>query len=255
MKTYRWYIFLIFLFLPALALAHFMVVMPSQNIVVDRDQSMVTIDLRFAHPFEQGFMDLEMPAQFGVLAEGKKTSLKENLKEVKKDECRTYTTTYEIKRPGDHIFYCEPRPYWEPAEGKFIVHYTKTIVHAFGLEEGWDEMVGFKTEIKPLTRPYGLWTGNVFQGQVLLNGAPVPFAEVEVTYENQGSAVSSPGEVFNIQVVKADGDGVFTYAMPHAGWWGFAALNEDEKKLPGPDGVMYPIEIGALIWVHAVDMK
>ena len=36
------------------------------------------------------------------------------------------------------MFYMEPKPYWEPAEDCFIIHYTKTVVTAFGDDEGWD---------------------------------------------------------------------------------------------------------------------
>ena len=55
------------------------------------------------------------------------------------------------------------------------------------------------------------------------------------------------------QVIKADANGVFTYSMPKAGWWGFAALNEDEKKIKH-NGKMYPVEIGAVIWVKTYQL-
>ncbi|MDP8225878.1 MAG: DUF4198 domain-containing protein [Candidatus Lernaella stagnicola] len=247
-------LFVLALLLPAAALAHFMVLQPSANIVIERDNEIVTVDMRFAHPFEQSLMDNDTPTQFGVMVAGKKHDLLPVVKTIKTNGMRTYRATYKIAQPGDHVFYVAPAPYYEPAEEKFIVHYTKTVVHGFGLQEGWDELVGLKTEIKPLTRPYGLWAGNVFQGQVLLEGKPVPHAEVEVGYDNK-NGVTSPAEVFNIQVVHADQNGVFTYAMPRAGWWGFAALSEDENKKIGPDGKPKSIEIGAVIWVCANEMK
>ncbi len=49
--------------------------------------------------------------------------------------------------------------------------------------------------------------------------------------------------------------GTFAYAMPRAGWWGFAALIEGDKPMKRPDGNDVPVEQGALIWVRAVDMK
>jgi cobalt/nickel transport protein len=55
-------------------------------------------------------------------------------------------------------------------------------------------------------------------------------------------------------VVKADANGVFSYAMPRAGWWGFAALNEASWKLK-KDGKEKGVEIGAVYWVHTRDMK
>lgn len=246
---------ILFILTPVIAFAHFMVVQPSAPMVLDRAKRNLTVDVRFAHPFEQGLMDMATPKKFGVLVGGEKTDLLPTLMEVKKGNNRTYSTKYTLNRPGDFIFYVEPAPYWEPAEEKFIIHYTKALVHGFGLEEGWDDLVGFPIEIKPLTRPYGLWAGNVFQGQVLLYGNPVPFAEVEVAYDNKSQVAKNAEEPFHIQVIKADGRGVFTYAMPKEGWWGFAALAEAEEKMKGPDGKMKSVEIGGLIWVHASEFK
>jgi len=162
---------------------------------------------------------------------------------------------YRIKRPGDYVFYVEPQPYFEPAEEAFIVHYTKVVVDAFGMEEGWDAEIGLKTEIVPLTRPYGLWAGNVFQGVVVVDGKPAPGTEVEVEYYNEGGTIEAPADPFVTQVVKADENGVFTYAMPRAGWWGFAGLNTDDRLIRHTDGKDYEVEIGAVLWVKAHDMK
>ncbi len=60
-----------------------------------------------------------------------------------------------------------PKPYWEPAEDKFIKHITKTYIGAFGEEEGWSKPLGLEVEVVPITRPFGLYAGNVFQGRVL----------------------------------------------------------------------------------------
>ncbi len=159
-----------------------------------------------------------------------------------------------IKRPGDYVFFVEPAPYWEPAEGVMIVHYTKVFVDAYGAEEGWDTELGLPVEIVPLVRPYGLWTGNLFQGIVKRDGRPAPFAEVEVEWRNDGS-VTAPADPYVTQVVKADATGVFSYAMPRAGWWGFAALLEGDKPMKNPDVKELPVEAGALIWVQTRDMK
>jgi cobalt/nickel transport protein len=199
-------------------------------------------------------MEMATPVQFGVLVEGARHDLKSTLKPRKVDGKTAYTAAYRFRAPGDHIFYVEPAPYWEPAEQKMIVHYTKVVVDAFGAEEGWDAMVGFPVEIEPLVRPYGLWTGNLFRGIVRRDGKPVPFAEVEVEYYNKGKRVRVPEGPFVTQVIKADANGVFSYAMPRAGWWGFAALLDGEK-MNGPDGKPVDVELGALIWVRATEMK
>ena len=82
-----------------------------------------------------------------------------------------WTLTEDLPEPGAAIFFVEPQPYWEPAEGKYIVHYAKVVVDSCASGEGWDALVGLPVEIEPLTRPTGLWTGNLFTGVVLKHGA------------------------------------------------------------------------------------
>lgn len=241
------------------AQAHFQMIVPSDDMVKQDESRTVDLDLLFWHPFEGIGMNMVKPARFGVLAQGEDQDLLSTLKQTSTKDLEgnsftTFATQYSMKRPGDHTFYVEPKPYWEPAEEAFIVHYTKVIVNGFGMEEGWDQDVGLKTEITPLTRPYGLWTNNVFQGVVKVNGDPVPYSEVEVEYYNEDGAIKPPADPMITQVVKADENGVFTYAMPKAGWWGFAALNEDDKTMKH-DGKDYPVEIGAVLWVRTHDMK
>ena len=239
--------------------AHFQMIIPSDDMVKQTEPRTLGLDLLFWHPYEGIGMNMVKPVQFGVLANGQNQDLLSSLKASKTQDIEgkafdTFETSYKFKRPGDHVFYVEPQPYWEPAEESFIVHYTKVVVNGFGMEEGWDEEVGLKTEIVPLTRPYGLWTNNVFQGIVKVNGEPKPYSEVEIEYYAEGNEVHPPADPMITQVVKADMNGVFTYAMPKAGWWGFAALNEDEETMTH-DGKDYPVEIGAVLWVHTHDMK
>lgn len=244
---------LFFLTTPA-ANAHFGMLIPSDDMITKDDKKEITLDLMFIHPMEGHYMNMEKPVQFGVMVKGNKTDLLSTIVEKKVTGCSTWQTTYKIRRPGDHLFYVEPKPYWEPAEDCFIIHYTKVILNALGMEEGWDNEVGLKTEIVPLTRPYGIWTGNVFQGVVKVKGKPVPDATVEIEYYNQDGKVKWPADPMVTQVVKADGNGVFTYAMPKSGWWGFAALSEDEEKIKH-NGEEKPVEIGAVLWVRTYDME
>ncbi|NOY87138.1 MAG: DUF4198 domain-containing protein [Deltaproteobacteria bacterium] len=233
--------------------AHFGALIPSDDIISQGEGNRVNIHAMFIHPMENGYMQMEKPVRFGVLFRGRKTDLTGALREKKIRGFSTWSADYEIRRPGDYVFYLDPVPYWEPAEGRYIVHYTKVVVDAFGLEKGWDAEVGMKTEIVPLTRPYGLWTGNVFQGIVKVNGKPVSYAEVEVEYLNTDN-IKPPADPYLTQVLKADSNGVFTYGIPRAGWWGFAALSEDDKMMER-DGKKVPVEIGAVIWVRTRDMK
>jgi cobalt/nickel transport protein len=238
----------------SLSWAHFGMVIPSDDIVSKEDKKKINLQVQFIHPFEGHYMNMEQPKSFGVVVDGKRENLLQSLEKKIVKGFSTWEATYTIKRPGDHVFFVEPAPYWEPAEESFIVHYSKVIVNALGLEEGWDSEVGLKTEIIPLTRPYGLWAGNVFQGIVKVDGRPVPDAEIEVEYFNEDGKVKAPAEPYITQVIKADKNGVFTYAMPKAGWWGFAALNTAEYKMKR-DGKEYPVEIGAILWVRTREIK
>ena len=195
-------------------------------------------------------MPLEKPGEFGVITGQEKIDLSGKLKEIKFLGQKAWEATYTVKRPGICSFYMEPRPYWEPAEDCYIIHYTKVIVSAFGLEEGWDAELGFTTEIVPLSRPFGLYAGNVFQGVVKLEGKPMPDCEVEVEYFNQDKKFTAPDDTFITQVVRTDSNGVFTYAAPKAGWWGFAALNTEKETIKDKD-----VELGAVIWVKFHDME
>ncbi|HIJ64326.1 MAG TPA: DUF4198 domain-containing protein [Candidatus Hydrogenedentes bacterium] len=238
------------------ASAHFQALLPEPALVTAETAKNVTLDIVFTHPMECGpAMEMGKPAQFGVLVEGQKTDLLNALEEREVDGKAAYRASYAVKAPGDHVFYIEPAPYWEPAEQKMIIHYTKVVVDAYGAEEGWDAMVGFPVEIEPLVRPYGLWAGNVFRGIVRKDGKPVPFAEVEVEYWNADAKVRPPADPFVTQVVKADQNGVFSYAMPKAGWWGFAALVDGDAPLENPDGEPADVELGGLIWVKCENME
>jgi len=237
------------------ALAHFQMIVPSTDIISPTDSKEISLRVMFNHPMEGHSMNMAKPVEFGVLAGGKKHDLLGTLESMDYRGHSAYKATFRVKRPGDHMFYVKPAPYWEPAEGCMIVHYTKVIVNALGLEQGWDEELGLKTEIIPLVRPYGLWAGNLFRGIVKKDGKPVPYAEIEVEYFNENGKIKPPADPFITQVIKADGAGVFSYAMPKAGWWGFAALSEADEKMKNPDGEEVGVEIGALIWVKTREME
>lgn len=207
------------------------------------------LEVSFSHPMEMVGMDMPSPKSLMVTAEGKREDLTARLKPVKMMGRQGWQAEYVVKRPGVYQFSMEPTPYFEPAEDCFIIHYTKTVVAAFGAEEGWGEALGLKTEIVPLTRPFANYSGNLFQGRVLLDGKPVPGAVVEVECYNRDGGYKAPNAYFVTQVVTADENGIFSYAVPWAGWWGFAALNTAKEKLEH-EGTPKDVELGAVIWVE-----
>lgn len=232
--------------------AHFLQLIPSADVLPEGGE--VTLDLVFTHPFEGGpVMAMERPASVGVLAGGRAVDLAPALVEAPQGGAMAWRLTHDLAEPGAAVFHVTPQPYWEPAEGKYIVQYTKVVVDGFASGEGWDAAAGLPVEIRPLTRPTGLWAGNAFTGVVTKAGASVPFAEVEVEFVNDGT-VAAPNDAFVTQVLTADANGTFTYAMPRAGWWGFAALLEGDARMTSPEGAGVPVEEGALIWIRATAM-
>lgn len=234
---------------PLAAGAHFGMVIPAQSTVMTPGNASVNLRLAFAHPMERGGMNLAKPDSFTVYAGEQKTDLTATLKPAKFFGKNSWTASYKVTRPGVYQFVMQPKPYWEGAEDKFIVHYTKTVIGAFGEEEGWDAPLGLKTEIVPLSRPFANYAGNLFQGQVLMNGKPVPDCEVEVEYFNEKNTHRAPNDYFVTQRVKTDANGVFSYSVPWEGWWGFAALNDAEDKMLR-DGTAKDVELGAVLWTE-----
>ena len=231
------------------AFAHFGMVIPSDTMVMQNDDRNVQVTLSFSHPMEAIGMELASPKRFDVVANGRRQDLTGDLQQTSVMDHTAWQADYKIKRPGVYMFVMEPQPYFEPSEDVFIIHYTKTVVTAFSDDEGWDAELGLNTEIVPLAKPYGLYAGNVFQGIVKLAGRPVPYARVEVEYYNRDKKASAPTDYMITQTIKADQNGVFTYASPKAGWWGFAALNQADFKLE-KDGESKDVEIGAVLWIH-----
>jgi len=233
--------------------AHFQQILPSND--TPQAGETVTLELVFTHPMEGGpVMEMKKPRRFGAMIEGAFVDLSALLKAGQREGRTIWTAAHRLRMPGAAVFYVEPEPYWEPTENKFIVHHAKVVVDAHATGHGWDAMVGAPVEIEPLVRPTGLWTGNLFRGIVRKDGKPVPFAQIEVEFVNDGS-VTPPNDAFVTQVIKADANGTFAYAMPRAGWWGFAALLDSDAKMKGPKGEDASVEIGGLIWVKTTSME
>ena len=240
--------------LPVSGHSHFGMVITSDSMIMQTDKRTVRLNISFSHPFEGIGMQMVKPRACNVMANGARVDLTDRLMEDAIMGQTAWVLDYRITRPGVYMFLVEPEPYWEPAEDAFIIHYTKTVLTAFGDDEGWDREMGLKTEILPLSKPYGLYAGNLFQGIVKLNGRPVPFTQVEVEYYNTNQRLTAPTDYMVTQTIKADANGVFSYAAPVAGWWGFAALNHADFTLK-QNGEDKDVELGAVIWVQFHELK
>ena len=152
--------------------------------------------------------------------------------------------------------------YLEKEEDTYIQQFTKTIVNVGGLPTDWNEEVGLPAEIVPLAKPYAIYEGGTFTGVVKSEGKPVPFAEIEVEYVNyqpnvkanafsKQPTISPPADAFITMTIFADANGTFTFGIPKAGHWGFAALGVGPKKEHNGK----ELSQDAVIWVQAHAIK
>ncbi|PSM51473.1 DUF4198 domain-containing protein [Campylobacter blaseri] len=255
------------------AFAHFQMVYTPESAL--EKGTTIPVKIVFNHPFaDEHTMDMGLQKdgkikpieEFYVVHKGEKKDLKESLKEItfkgNSNSGKGYETEYKARKMGDHILVATPAPYYEANEDGYIQQITKVIVNVAGAPTDWDSELGLKAEIVPLTKPYSIWTGSTFSGIVKGNGKPVPFAEIEVEYLNydvdikankmgKKAHAKAPQDSFVTLTIKADQDGKFTFGIPKAGWWGFAALGVGEQdKYDGKE-----LSQDAVIWVQAKDMK
>lgn len=144
--------------------AQFSMLIPSSSTVMEDKESSLKLDVFSAYPMEMRGLDMQQPKSLGIRPGG--LSMRSN---------SPVCTSLPWSLPPISIL-----------RKTASSSNTKTVVAAFGDEKGWDVPLGLKMEIIPLTRPFANYSGNIFQGRVLLDGKPVPGAEVEVEYYNRG---------------------------------------------------------------------
>ena len=220
--------------------------------------------LVFWHPFENGHvMDMGKPEQFFVVNKDKKTDLLGKLAPATfkgaENTAAAFETKFAAKGLGDYVFGLVPAPYLEKSEDKYIQQVTKAFVNHGGAPTDWDKPLGLPTEIVPLNKPTAIVVGSTFSGRVLSKGKPVADAEIEIEYiaaepdlatraAGKPTVTPPPGGTL---VAKTDANGVFTFGIPKAGFWGFAALGVGPaKKFDGK-----PLSQDAVIWIRANDLK
>ena len=233
------------------AFAHFAVLIPSNSSVESKEKANLTLTYKFMHPFLGDMMNMQTPSVAGVFANGEREIFK-NLTPASQGNFSYFKTDFKVNKPAVYQFYADFAPYFEPSENKFIRHIVKTVVNGYGYGEGWDEPIGLQAEIVPLTRPYGLYKGNIFTGRVLTDGKPAKNVVVEVEYYNE-KGVKAPSEDHVTQEVKTNELGEFSFVTPLAGWWGIAALTQGGKIKK--DGKDYDVELGAVLWIEAKDYE
>jgi cobalt/nickel transport protein len=250
------------LFLPTAAGAHFQLsYTPSVQIERPGD---VPIKLIFWHPFENGHvMDMGRPLDVYAVHRGEKIDLMDTLSPITFQGASNSAAAFEaavpVRRSGDYVLVTVPAPYYEESEDIYIQQITKAYLNKGTMPTDWAEPQGLKTEIVPLNRPTNVIAGSTFSGIVLSNGEPVAGADIEIEYmaaepdmdANSTTAPTASPLPGGTVVAMTDADGLFTFGIPKAGFWGFAALGT------GPDTQHEgkPLSQDAVIWVRAYDLQ
>lgn len=227
----------------------------------------ISLKMPFSHPSSSGnVMDIIPFLDFYQVHKSKQTSLLDKAKQIKWTSSENtgiaYDAVVDLKGLGDYIFIVEPEPWFAEDEDIYIQQITKTIVNVGGLPTDWNSDLGLKAEIVPLTKPYAIYEGGTFTAVVKSKGKPVPFAEIEVEYMNYtpdivnnsfgpNPKIKQPTNAFITMTFLADANGTFTFGLPKAGHWGFAALGV------GPDTEYKGKELSqdAVIWVQAYPVE
>ncbi len=247
---------------PDSAAAHFQLLYtPKVNLEKAGD---VTFKMVFWHPLENGYMmDMAKPQAVYYRHKGKTVDLLDQIKAIDyhgpTNNAAAFEVTTAVRRLGDYTFVVEPAPYLEASEDIYIQQFTKTYVNRGGVPTDWMEPVGLAAEIVPQNKPTNILTGSTFSGRVMTSGQPVAGAEIEIEYiaaaldvENNATfePTVSPASGGTIVAI-SDAAGYFSFGIPKAGFWGFAALDVGpEKEHEGKS-----LSQDAVIWIRAFDFE
>lgn len=247
---------------PLAASAHFLLHYTDSS-MIDRPGD-VPVGLIFWHPMANGHaMDMGKPQEFYIIHKGEKTDLSDRLQPVTfkgaENKSAAYSASIPVKRSGDYVVITVPAPYYEESEDIYIQQITKSVLNRNTLPTDWDQPVGLPTEILPLNKPYNVIVGSTFSGQVLADGKSVAGAEIEIEFmasepDLDAFATTDPttGEMPGGAIVAiSDANGVFTFGIPKAGYWGFAALGSG----PATEHEGKELSQDAVIWIEATDLK
>jgi len=250
------------LLVPFAVQAHFQLIYtPEVNLAKAGD---VPVKLIFWHPFENGYvMDMGKPQAFYAVHRGKKIDLEASLKPVtfqgSGNTADAYDGVVPVKRSGDYVLVTVPAPYYEGSEDIYIQQIAKSYLNLGELPTDWMEPQGLPTEIVPMNRPTNIIAGSTFSGRVLAAGEPVAGAEIEVEYmaaepvmdENKPAEPTVSPMPGGTIVAISDENGNFTFGIPKAGFWGFAALNVGPaKEYDGKE-----LSQDAILWIRAYDIQ
>jgi cobalt/nickel transport protein len=248
----------------SLGQAHFNMLLPQA--AAAKKGSAVTLLYQWGHPFEHQLFDAPLPRRLVVFGpDGKEVDLTKTLEKVtsvvpKGKGVTAFRLRFTPEQRGDYTFVLTTPPIWMEEDKEFFQDNVQVVLHVQA-QKGWDSETGRRFKLLPLTRPYGLQAGMVFQAQVLVpvppaaaGGAqakpavqPLAGSLVEVERYNARPPAQLPPDELITRTVRTDPNGVVTCTLPEPGWWCLTAqrtVAEQER-----DGKRYPVRERATLWV------
>jgi cobalt/nickel transport protein len=237
------------------AAGHYHMLLPEQA-SVEKGAGLL-VRFQWGHPFEHQLFDAARPQSLVVLTpDGGKIDLTRELSDEmtpagEGETVRTFRLPYKPTQRGDHVFLLRAAPVWMEEEQEFFEDTVKAVLHVQA-QKGWDARLGEGFEMLPLTRPYGLQAGMVFQAQALVADKALAGALVEIERYNPQAPKELPADEQITHTAKTDPNGVVTCTLTEPGWWCVTAQRDGGKKDRG--GKDYPVKQRSTLWVW-VDAK
>jgi len=221
-------------------LAHYHMLLPQSPSA--RKGEEVRLVFQWGHPFEHEIFDAMAPESLLVLApDGQRTDWTKKLEKIavpaaKGKQAAAFQLRFTPEARGDYVFMAVAPPVWMEEDGEWWQDVVKVVLHVQA-QKGWDEGVRPEFEWLPLTRPYGLLPGMVFQAQIkgrvqlkkpegdnpipVAPGAIMPLAGslVEVERYNAEPPKNLPPDEQITRRVKTDPNGTVTTTLTDPGWW------------------------------------
>jgi cobalt/nickel transport protein len=234
------------------ASGHYSMLLPDKHSV--KKGETVTFTYQWGHPFEHQLFDAPEPVLLSVSTpDGKRIDLRKSIERItlpgaEGKKVTAYRFRFTPEERGDYTFRLTTPPIWMEEDKEFLSDRVSVVLHV-QTEKAREEPV-FANMIMPLTRPYGLRPGMVFQA-ALTNlkrpqGGPRPLP-VEIERYNAAPPKELPSEEYITRTVRADDNGVFTFTLTEPGWWCMTGQYGIGKK--EHQGNTYPMRQRATFWV------
>jgi cobalt/nickel transport protein len=236
------------------ARAHYNMLLPDKASVKKGEQ--VTFTYQWGHPFEHELFDAPRPEKVSVLAPaGPETDLTESLEKVsvpaaEGKKVTAYRFRFTPRERGDYVVLLRTPPIWMKEEQEFLQDTVSVVLHVQA-QKGWDAGLGDPyPHLVPLTRPYGLQPGMVFQAQLFKPHPERRRVLVEIERYNPTPPKELPPDEQITRTARTDPNAVVICTLTDPGWWAVTAVDVARGAVR-PEG---PVRIRATLWVF-VDEK